>query len=169
MIKLLKIVFFLVLCCIVNSSFAQYREENEKVMLSYLGYNAFATDADSTLAMDVDSILLNCRFNQGVTTLGDIFCANQAIEIIMQKIEKEYKAISGSLHKSERILFSKSHDMWQIYFNGEDSFLDGVFNDNGRKYNHGREHSVVKAEWLFQIARQRLIALRAIGAQIGKL
>lgn len=161
-------IFWLILVVTSEHVSAQENYENEKVALSYLGYNPFNRLADSTLARDVDSTLFNCLDAAGATTMGDIDCYYRLTEVVEQKIKKEYKKLYTMLDSADKALFKRTQNKWDSYFKQEKEFLYSAFYTwaNYSKYEHGREHSIAQAEWLFKIARQRLIAIRAISNEI---
>lgn len=148
---------------------AQEKTEYERVALSYLGYNAFQNLPDSTVASDVDSILFNCLDTSEATTMGQIDCYFKLMGITEKMILYECKELSLKLDHDDKKLFKETQYLWNKYFNQEKNFLHKVFYTwtNQVKYGHGSEHSIAQAEWLFQIARQRLIALRVFSKEIN--
>jgi hypothetical protein len=163
-----KIIFWLILVLISENVRAQDNAEHERVALSYLGYNPFNRLPDSSLAKDVDNVLFNCLDSAGETTMGNIECYYRLTEVVGQKIKKEYRRLYARLDNTDKRLFKATETRWDSYFKQEREFLYSAFYtwSNYSKYEHGREHSEAQAQWLFQIARQRLIAIRAISNEI---
>lgn len=164
-----KVIFLLLIIVMFYEKVgAQDNPENEKVALSYLGYNPFSRLPDSRLARDVDSMLLICLDSAGETTMGDIDCYYRLTVVVEKKIKKEYRKLYTRLDNADKKLFKATEAKWDSYFKEEKEFLYSAFYtwSNYNKYEHGREHSEAQAQWLFQIARQRLIAIRAISNEI---
>ncbi len=163
-----KIIFWLLLISFSGNVKAQDNSENEKVALSYLGYNPFNRLSDSILANDVDSMLFNCLDLFGATTMGDIECYYKLTEIVEKNIKKEYIKLYARLDSTDKKLFKATETRWNNYFKEEKAFLYSAFYmwSNYSKYEHGREHSIAQAEWLYKLARQRLIAIRAFSNEI---
>ncbi|MBZ0099399.1 MAG: DUF1311 domain-containing protein [Taibaiella sp.] len=164
----IRIVVWLVLLFFSIHLNAQENSINDKVALSYLGYNAFNTLPDSTIAYDLDSILFNCLGTSGATTVGSIDCYNALTDTAKKMINQEYKKLYTKLEKDDKKLLEETQDRWNKYFTREKDFLYSTFYTwtNYAKYGHGREHSIAQAEWVFQIARQRLIAIRAFRMEV---
>lgn len=136
-----------------------------KVALSYLGYNPFRLDADTSIAKDIDKILFACD-GLGKTTMGEIECYYMAIQATERKIRIAYNQLYKKLDSSDKKRLQKTQLKWDAYFKAESDFLDNSFNAAPQKYGHGREHAIAHVEWLFKIARQRLIAIRVFSHQI---
>ncbi|MES2702354.1 MAG: lysozyme inhibitor LprI family protein [Bacteroidota bacterium] len=161
-----KIIFFSLLLLLAGQVIAQ--EEDDKTGLSFLGYSPFSINADTSLAHDIDSILYNCPDGLGRTTIGDITCYQETIVLVEKKIDLEYKVLYNRLDDIDKKLLKKTQDSWNAYFNAESFFLHSAFYTwaNYQKYGHGREHAIAQAEWLFKLARQRLIAIRVFSNEI---
>ncbi len=163
-----KITFWLFIILFSGNIQAQDNSENEKVALSYLGYNPFNSLTDSSLARDIDSMLFDCLDSSGAKTISEIACYYRLTEAVDTKIRMEYLILYAKLDSTDKSLFKMTENRWNSYFKEEKAFLYSVFYTwpNKGKYQHGREHSTAQAEWLFKIARQRLIALRVFGREI---
>jgi uncharacterized protein YecT (DUF1311 family) len=156
------ILFVLPIC-----TWAQNADFDEKVVLSYLGFNPFSRDADTALAHDIDKILFDCD-GMGKTTVGEIGCYYEAIAATEKKIKIAYRALYKKLDSSDKKTFKITQTKWEAYFNTEKDFLNNTFNHPRSEniYGHGREHAIAYVEWLFKIARQRLIAIRVFSNEI---
>jgi alpha-L-arabinofuranosidase len=133
---------------------------------SLFSYNATGLDKfeDTIYAYEIDTFLKN--YPSDGSTFGDMKSYYQATEKLDKMIEEVYKKIYKKLkNKQDKKLFKISHDNWKRYFESEATFLHEIYYTKEIEYGFGREHSVTQAQWVFQIARQRLILLKNIDEQ----
>ena len=158
----------ILLLLILLSLNSEAQNSNRKAELSYLGFNPFNRLSDNAIANDIDKILLKCLDTSGGTNSGDIKCYDDATELTKKRISAIYWKLYIKLDSKDRILLKASQAKWNNYFKAEKDFVYSTFHtwSNVQKYGHGMEHSIAEAQWLFQIARQRLIVLRTFNTEV---
>jgi len=131
-------------------------------------YNATSPEkfGDTVYAHEIDSFVTNYT-NDG-TTFGAMRCYYRATEKTDTLIEAAYQEIFQKLRsQQDKKLFKTAQDNWQNYFASEKIFLHKIFYSKEPGYGLGREHAITQAQWVFQVARQRLILLKNIDGQIS--
>lgn len=147
------------------SSVKLKEQQHERLSLSAMGFTWTDNISDVTIAKDMDNLLINCLHHPDHgNTMSERICFYEATDTIKKIIEKEYQQLYSKLDNEDKLCLKKSQDAWSDYFAKEHVFLSGAF--VMEKYHHGSGHTVNKAQWGYQVARQRLIALRVYESEI---
>lgn len=134
--------------------------------LDAMGINPFDTLNNAAMARELDSILSNCQAQPGASSvIASSSCFNEARAVAEEWIGKVYNQLYQQLGHKDRQALQKTQQDWWAYYKREETFLTQAYH-SGDSYGHGREHDEVKYQWLFQIARQRYIALKVYGRQV---
>jgi hypothetical protein len=151
---------------------AEDGEEHSR-MVSYVANNFFSSNAtsaniyaDSIFAFEIDSIFKTTPTDG--STGGDMRQYYRAREKLDTMIESVYQGVYQKLKTdSDKRLLETTQREWRTYFAGETKFLHEVYYTNKDLYGLGKEHAITQSQWAFQVARQRLILLKNIEAQLN--
>lgn len=142
--------------------------EEDMLALKEMSHNSTSNGiSDDSFAVSIDTYVLDCLDTNGTTT-GMIDCYRLAVTRLDSLIDLKFKEIYSKLDKEDKSAFKTSHENWKIYFVSESDFLHGAFYTwaNYSQYGHGREHSITQNQWIYQIARNRFIALSNYNDQL---
>ncbi len=149
---------------IIKSDISQTSPFLDNSLFSYNATSPYKF-GDTVYSQEIDIFLKN--YPSDGTTFGDMrsyYHATEKLDTIIQVVyEKIYQKLKTDQDKK---LFKTSQDDWRTYFTSETLFLHELYWTNEREYGFGREHSITQAQWVFQVARQRLILLKNIDEQI---
>jgi hypothetical protein len=143
-------------------------ENEDRLALKTMSFNSTSSELnDDSFAVQIDNYVLKCM-DSNSTTIGMIECYRIGTIKLDTLIKYKFEEIYSKLDGEDKLSFKTSHDNWLRFFGSESKFLQNSFYTwaNYSQYGHGREHSITQAQWRFQIARQRLIALSNYNDQL---
>ena len=144
---------------------------NSKVQKKPEEPKQIAVSSNHQVEFPFDTILAFCLENpdlKGETTAGTLDCYYNASLKLDTLVVQRYENLYSKLDTGDRKRIKKSQQQWTAFYQAESDFLYSAYFTwaNKTKYGHGREHSLLQAEWKYDLVRKRLIDLSKYDAEI---
>lgn len=149
-----------------TGSFAQCElkgdpETRKNWRAEYISY--FSLDSSTAELIKADSVLIFYLSNPAnETNYGMPCCYYLAGKYAALELKKNLKLLYKQLEKEDVLSFRQAQKAWQAYYRAESEFMKGalVGYSNFSKYGQGREIMIDKASRIYQLIKERIIAVK---------